>query len=401
VTRRFAITLACLAVLVSACAGGGGSGSKAQTEPQTEPRAATPQAAATHVRLLRLGTFSSPTFLTAPPGDRHRRFVVERAGRIIVLVGRHRLKTPFLDIRGLVSTGGERGLLSMAFAPDYSKSHRFYVYYTDNAGFVVVAQFRRSASSPNRAVRSSRRQVIRVPHHNFNHKGGQLEFGPDHMLYLGIGDGGSEGDPQRNGQNKSTLLGKLLRIDPKAGGGYTIPRSNPFVGKAGRDEIYAYGLRNPWRFSFDRRKGHLTIGDVGQDAWEEVDFIPNTRGRGHAPRGGYNFGWSVFEGTHHYNAGSAPGHRRPVLQHSHKSGYCTVIGGYVVRDRALGSLYGRYVYGDLCRSDLRVVRLGRRRARGDRALGPKVKELVSFGEDARGRLYAVSLNGPVYRIARR
>ena len=357
--------------------------------------------AAPPVRLLLLGRFHSPTYLTAAPGDPRRRFVVERAGRIEVMVGRRRLKAPFLDIRRLVSTGGERGLLSMAFAPDYQRTGRFYVYYTDNAGFIRVDQYRRSASSPNRALPGSRRLVIRQPHHEFNHKGGQLQFGHDGMLYMGFGDGGSEGDPHRRGQNLRTLLGKLLRIDPLPGGGYRIPRSNPFVGRFGRDEIYAYGLRNPWRFSFDRRRGDLTIGDVGQDEIEEVDYIRNRRGAGHAPRGGYNFGWSVFEGRHRYRSGRAPHRVPPVLQHSHSAGYCGVIGGYVIRDRRLGRLYGRYLYGDLCRSGLRAARLRPGRARGDRSLGVRVPELVSFGEDARGRLYAVSLRGAVYRIARR
>src|SRR3954451_14273432 len=386
--RRLAITTACLALLGFACA----SGPAAEAEPQ---------AALAHVRLLRLGTFRSPTFLTAPAGERHRRFVVERAGRIRVLVGRRKLRPPFLDIRGRVQTGGESGLLSMAFAPNYARSHRFYVYYTDNSGFPTVAQYRRAANTPNRALPSSGRQVLRVPHHNFNHKGGQLEFGPDGYLYVGLGDGGGSGDPNRNAQNRNRLLGKLLRLDPRPGGGYSIPTSNPFVGRAGRDEIYAYGLRNPWRFSFDRRRGHLAVGDVGQDEVEEIDFVRNTHGRGHAPRGGYNFGWSVFEGRHRFRSGSAPGHRGPVLQHTHAGGYCTIIGGYVIRDRGLGKLYGRYVYGDLCHSGLRVARLGRQRAGGDRPLGPMVRRLVSFGEDTRGRVYAISLRGAVYRLARR
>ncbi len=382
--RRLAIAATCLLAL--ACGAG--------------PDAPRPHAAAS-VRLLPLGHFRSPTFLTAPPGDRHRRFVVERAGRIRVLVGRRKLAAPFLDIRGRVKTGGESGLLSMAFAPDYARSRRFYVYYVDNAGFIRVDQYLRATSTPDRALPGSRRLVIRVPHHNFNHKGGQLQFGPDGMLYMGFGDGGGSGDPSRNAQNRNRLLGKLLRIDPRPGGGYSVPRSNPFVGRAGRDEIYAYGLRNPWRFSFDRRRGHLTVGDVGQDEVEEIDFVRNTRGRGHAPRGGYNFGWSVFEGRRRFRSGSAPGHRPPVLQHFHSGGFCTIIGGYVIRDRGLGGLYGRYLYGDLCRSGLRVARLGRGRARGDRSLGVRVRQLVSFGEDARGRLYAVSLGGSVYRIARR
>src|SRR3954466_4841118 len=182
---RLAIASAFIAAMAFACDSAPG---------ESEPA---PHAAAKHIRLLKLGNFRSPTFLTSPPGDRHRRFVVERAGRIRVLVGRRKLRAPFLDIRGLVQTGGESGLLSMAFAPDYAGSHRFYVYYTDNSGFPTVAQYQRAAGTPNRALPSSRRLVIRVAHHNFNHKGGQLEFGPDGMLYLGFGDGGGSGAPRR------------------------------------------------------------------------------------------------------------------------------------------------------------------------------------------------------------
>jgi hypothetical protein len=357
--------------------------------------------AAPGVRLLLLGRFASPTYLTAPPGDRHRRFVVERAGRIRVLVGRRKLRAPFLDIRGRVQTGGESGLLSMAFAPDYARSRRFYVYYTDNSGFIRVEQYLRAASTEDRALPSSRRLVIRQPHHRYNHKGGQVQFGPDGMLYMGFGDGGGSGDPSRNAQNRGRLLGKLLRIDPRPGGGYRIPRSNPFVGRRGRDEVYAYGLRNPWRFSFDRRRGDLTLGDVGEAEVEEIDFVRNRRGGGRVPRGGYNFGWSLFEGRRRFRGGRAPGHVRPVLQHTHGQGFCSIVGGYVMRDRSLGrGLYGRYVYGDLCNSRLRVARLRSGRA-VTRALGARVRRLVSFGQDARGRVYAISLRGPVYRIARR
>jgi glucose/arabinose dehydrogenase len=385
--RPLILAAAAVAAAVPACESSDGA---------PEPRASA------SVRLLLLGRFHSPTYLTAPPGDRHRRFVVERAGRIRVLVGRRKLRAPFLDIRGRVQTGGESGLLSMAFARDYATSRRFYIYYTDNAGFIRVDQYLRAGGTPNRALPSSRRLVIRQAHHNYNHKGGQLQFGPDGMLYMGFGDGGGSGDPRRNAQNKASLLGKLLRLDPRPGGGYRVPRSNPFVGRPGRDEIYAYGLRNPWRFSFDRRRGHLTVGDVGQASVEEIDFVRNRRGRGHAPRGGYNFGWSAFEGRRRFNPGGAPGHVPPVLQQTHDHGFCTIIGGYLIRDRSLGKrLSGRYVYGDLCRSGLRVARLGSHRATADRSLGVRVGGLVSFGEDARGHLYAVSLRGPVYRIARR
>jgi glucose/arabinose dehydrogenase len=365
----------------------------------TSPAAGRP--AARGVRLRLLGRFASPTYLAAPRGDTKRRFVVEREGRIRVVRGGRTLRTPFLDINGLVNTNGEGGLLSMAFAPDYATSHRFYVYYTDNDGFPHIDSFLRSASSPDRALPSSRKLIIRIPHHRPNHKGGQIQFGPDGMLYAGFGDGGGGGDPDRNGQDLDELLGKMIRIDPKPGGGYSIPAGNPFRGRAGaRPEIYAYGLRNPYRFSFDRVRGSLTIGDVGQDAVEEIDFVPNRRGRGRAPAGGYNFGWSVFEGRSRYNGGSAPGHVPPVIAHSQDAGYCSIIGGYVVRDRSLGSLYGRYVYGDLCRPGLRRAFLKRPNA-PNRDLGPRVSSLVSFGEDGRGRVYAISLDGPVYRLAPR
>src|SRR4051812_49529485 len=256
--RRLAIASTCLAVVAFAC-------DSAPGEPE-------PHAAATHVRLLRLGTFRSPTFLTAPPGDRHRRFVVERAGRIRVLVGRRKLRAPFLDIHGRVQTGGESGMLSMAFAPDYARSRRFYVYFTDKSGFIRVEEYERSAGDPDRADPGSRRVLLVQPHHRFNHKGGQLQFGPDGMLYMGLGDGGGAGDPSHNAQNRGRLLGKLLRIDPRPTRGrpYGIPRNNPFVGRGGRGEVFAYGLRNPYRFSFDRRRGDLVIADVGQDEAEEV-----------------------------------------------------------------------------------------------------------------------------------
>ena len=212
-----------------------------------------------------------------------------------------------------MQTGGESGLLSMAFAPDYARTRRFYVYYTENNGFIRIEQYTRSRGSADRALPGSARLVLRVPHNRFNHKGGQLQFGPDGMLYAGFGDGGGGGDPDRNAQNIGRLLGKLIRIDPRPGGGYGIPADNPFRGRGGaRPEVYAYGLRNPYRFSFDRAGGHLTIGDVGQDEIEEIDFVRNTRGRGRAPRGGYNFGWAAFEGTRRLQRRAAPrAHGRP------------------------------------------------------------------------------------------
>ncbi|MEX2195377.1 MAG: PQQ-dependent sugar dehydrogenase [Thermoleophilaceae bacterium] len=360
--------------------------------------AETSESQSSSLRLVRVGTFDSPTFVTAPPGDRNRVFVVEQGGTIRVVRNGRILRRAFLDIRRDVSSGGERGLLSMAFAPDYERSRRFYVYFTDRSGHTRVQEFLRSRRSADRADRRSRRQVLFQRQPFPNHNGGQLQFGPDRLLYVGMGDGGSGGDPQGNGQDLGTFLGKVLRIDPRRRGGrrYTVPRSNPFRGRRGaRPEIYAYGLRNPWRFSFDRRTGALTLADVGQSAVEEVNYLREGRARG------ANFGWNVFEGRRRFTAGSAPGHVRPVLQRLHTEGACSITGGYVVRDRALRALYGRYVYGDFCEPRIRSALLRSGRARGDRATGLRVEGISSFGEDALGRVYVASLDGPVHRLAAR
>jgi glucose/arabinose dehydrogenase len=343
------------------------------------------------VRLVSIGRFDSPLYVTAPPGDRRRVFVVEQTGRIRVLVGGKRRARPFLDLSGDISSGGERGLLSMAFAPDYAKTGRFYVDFTDRNGDTRIQEFRRS-KNPSVANRGSRRQILFIRQPYPNHNGGLLLFGPDHYMYVGMGDGGSAGDPQNRAQNLDSLLGKLLRIDPRPGASLS-PASNPFVGRAGRDEIYAYGLRNPWRFSFDRRTGDLYIGDVGQDAHEEIDYAR----RGTAA--GRDYGWSCFEGKSRYDSSrSCPNATPPVLDYGHGAGECSVTGGVVVRDRRLAALYGRYLYGDFCVGRVRSLKIVGGRATGDRSVGLTVPSLSSFGEDARGRVYATSLNGPVYRL---
>jgi hypothetical protein len=221
-------------------------------------------------------------------------------------------------------------------------------------------------------------------------------FGPDRLLYVGLGDGGPDGDPDRRGQDLGTLLGKILRIDPQPGGGrpYSVPASNPFVDRPGaRPEIYSYGLRNPWRFSFDRRTGALAMGDVGESQWEEIDLVPQGGGRG------ANFGWSAFEGFARFSDGqTAPNAIPPVLVYPHDEG-CSVTGGYVVRDPSLASLDGRYLYGDFCAGDLRSFpAVPGRRAKDDGALGLNIPSLSSFGEDNAGHIYATSLDGPVYRL---
>ena len=351
---------------------------------------------------MRVGDFVAPVYVASPPGDRRRLFVVELPGRIRVIRDGVTLPRPFLDIRRLVSLGGERGLFSIAFPPDYASSSRFYVYYTARSpgGAVTIAEFR--ASSAEVANPGSRRIVLQIQHPRSNHNGGQLQFGPDGYLWIGTGDGGGAGDPDLNGQNLGALLGKLLRIDPRASGGaaYTVPSDNPFVGRTGaRGEIWAYGLRNPWRFSFDRRTGDLAIADVGQTDWEEIDFAP-APGRGR----GTNYGWGCWEGRHPYEGNAfrtqctpLPSQVAPVHEYSHSRG-CSITGGYVVRDPTLPVLDGRYVYGDYCRGPLFSVRLDTPAAQDDRRLGLSVAGLTSFGEDACGRVYAVSSVGPVFRL---
>jgi glucose/arabinose dehydrogenase len=249
-----------------------------------------------------------------------------------------------------------------------------------------------------RARNRSARRVLVIEHsQNSNHNGGLLLFGPDGDLYIGLGDGGSGGDPQRNGLDLSTLLGKILRIDPHPDGDrpYTVPADNPFVGQEGaRGEIFSYGLRYPWRFSFDPAVRLLTIGDVGQDAVEEIDVVSD------AAASGANFGWSAFEGDDRFNDDQSPeGAIPPVLTAAHDDGYCSITGGVVVRDPRLPALDGRYAYGDLCNPQLRsFTPRAERKASDDKPVGIDVEQLASFGTDNAGRVYAVSIAGPVYRL---
>jgi glucose/arabinose dehydrogenase len=401
--RPLTLTIAALALAVGC---GGSDDDSAANGPKTPPAKDTngspasggARAAASGTRLVRVGTFRAPTYLTAPPGDRRRLFVVEQPGTIRVMRDRKKLAAPFLDIRADVLAGGERGLLSMAFAPGYAKSGLFYVYFTGRDGDIHIQEFKRA--SADRADAGCRRELLRVEHSTYsNHNGGQLQFGPDGLLYAGLGDGGGGGDPFRNAQNLGRLLGKIIRIDPgrrSSGRAYAIPASNPFAKRGGaRPEVYAYGFRNPWRVSFDRTTGDMTIADVGQDEVEEVDFTK--RGRA----AGKNFGWSSVEGRRRYNGGPLPDYVPPVIERFHSQGWCSITGGYIVRDRSVAALYGRYVYGDFCASTLRSAKLRSGHAVGDRATSLQVPALSSFGEDARGRVYALSLNGPVYQLAKR
>ena len=323
-------------------------------------------------------------------------FVVEQEGTIRMIRDGKKLSGTFLDISDRVLAGGERGLLSVAFHPGYGRNRLFYVYFTDEQGDIVVQEYRRSRSRPQKADAGSGRTVIEIPHRSAsNHNGGQLQFGPDGFLYLGTGDGGGAGDTEGNAQNLDVLLGKLLRIDPrrqKNGKPYGIPASNPFVGRAGADEIYSYGLRNPWRFSFDRTDGTLVIGDVGQGELEEIDY---TTIKGAS---GANFGWNVFEGSQPYEGGGLPNHTGPIHEYGHDDGSCSITGGYVVRDRRLDSLFGRYVYGDICRGELFSLIPDPSGARDNAPIGlPNQSGVSSFGTDQDDRLYLANLNsGTVY-----
>src|SRR5690349_8679899 len=357
------------------------------------------------VALKRIGEFDNPTYVAGAPGFPKLLFVVEQPGRVLVLRGGQLLPHPFLDIRDLVGYGGERGLLSIAFPPDYPRSHRFYVYYTDTDGNIRIDEFHRTSAT--RAARGSRRTVIQVPHPvNTNHNGGQMQF-LGQLLYFGTGDGGSGGDPPNNAQNKNSLLGKLLRIDPSPSGArpYTVPTDNPFVGKSGRDEIYSYGLRNPFRFSFDRvtaKRPRLAIADVGQNRFEELDYTTLAGARG------ANFGWDALEGFAPYrdeNSGTPDpgGTTKPIMVYDHgrDDGSCSIIGGYVVGRGGPPSLRGRYVYGDYCSGQLRSLLPHLHRASDDRRLGLQVASPTSFGEDEHGRIYVCSQDGPVYRLVAR
>jgi glucose/arabinose dehydrogenase len=398
--RRFRLLIAAAAVLTLGCGGGEdrATARATATATATEAPAETPAAtiARPGLRLVRVGNFDSPVYVTAPPGDRRRIFVVEQGGTVRIVRGGRKLDRPFLDVSAQISSGGERGLLSLAFAPDYASSGRFYVYYTATNGDIRIVEYRRA--SAERADAGSARVVLSVDHPASNHNGGLIKFGPDGLLYAGLGDGGGGGDQhgaRGNGQNRATLLGKILRFDPRRDGSrpYRVPSSNPFVGRSGvRPEIYAYGVRNPWRFSFTPR-GHLVVGDVGQGEVEEVTVVR---------RAGANLGWRVFEGRSRYASGeSAPGHLPPAIQRFHSDGNCSITGGVVVRDPVLSALRGRYVFGDFCRGVIEYARLNGNQRRKGRETRLRVGNLSSFGEDARRRVYVTSLRGPVYRFVPR
>ncbi|HKR65238.1 MAG TPA: PQQ-dependent sugar dehydrogenase [Thermoanaerobaculia bacterium] len=340
------------------------------------------------------GGLSLPVSITHA-GD-SRLFITQQGGRIVIYDGTRVLPQPFLDVSSLISTGNERGLLSVAFDPHYAQNGRFYIDYTDRNGDTVIARYNVSSTNPNVADPSSRVQLLFIPQPYPNHNGGQLQFGPDGYLYIGMGDGGSGGDPGNRAQNLSELLGKLLRIDV-SGATYSVPPSNPFVTRANaRGEIWAFGLRNPWRFSFDRASGDLWIADVGQGDWEEIDFQSATS------IGGENYGWRRMEGTHCFTPSTNCRDATmslPVIEYGHVAGACSVTGGYVYRGARYLGLQGTYIYGDYCNG---VIWGARRDANGivtSRVLTDAPFTISTFGEDVNGELFVADhQGGALYRV---
>jgi glucose/arabinose dehydrogenase len=343
--------------------------------------------------------FNFPVYLTAPPGDNNRLFIVEKGGRIHIIKNGTLLGSPFLDISSLVSTGYEQGLLGLAFDPNYANNGRFYISYTDTAGNSRIVRYLVS-SNPDIAQTTPDRVLLTIPQPYANHNGGDIAFGPDGYLYIGMGDGGSGNDPQNNGQDLTDLLGSLLRIDVSPAGDYAIPSNNPFVNQPpARGELWDYGLRNPWRFSFDRQTGDLYIADVGQNDREEVNLSPASAGGGK----GLNYGWRIMEGTIctpgvNPNCSMA-GLTLPVLDYSHSEG-CSVTGGYVYRGSAISGLAGTYFYSDYCSGWVRSFRYqnGQVTAQTQWSSLSPGGNVTSFGEDNQGEIYILTAQGGVYRI---
>ena len=363
----------------------------APTAPPTTPPPPPTPLEAINLKLRRVATMNSPIAMATRTGRREI-WVAERAGRVRVFnPANNAVSEPIVDISNTVSNGGERGLLGLAFSPDGSK---LYLSYTNTQGNSRVDEFTMNGDSVDTG---SRRNVFALQQPFANHNGGNIVFGPDGYMWLGFGDGGSQGDPSNNGQNVNVLLGSILRIDPssRANGEYGIPPDNPFAGGGGLPEIWIKGTRNPWRFSFDRATGDLWIADVGGSVREEIDVLTTAKGRGR----GANLEWSQYEGTQRLKGDRPIGGTPPVYEYSHAGGNCSITGGFVYRGTAIPALQGVYVYGDYCVSEIQLFRLagegGQNRATG---LSVEGGGLGSFGEGPDGELYALSLAGGVFRF---
>ena len=343
------------------------------------------------LRLEQVADGLQKPLLLTHAGEADRSFIVQQTGQILVLEDGTVQPEPLLDIENKLSCCGERGLLGLAFPPNYAQSGLFYLNYTDTSGDTVVAEYDANADD----VAASEQILLTIQQPFGNHNGGHMAFGPGGMLYIGTGDGGSGGDPQGNGQDLSTLLGKLLRIDV-SGESYTVPQDNPFVSTEGaRPEIWAYGLRNPWRFSFDRETGDLYIGDVGQNAYEEISY------QSADSTGGENYGWNIMEGFHCYSPDTGcdeSGLTLPILEYPHSEGN-SVTGGYVYRGEAVPELVGKYIYGDFGRGTIWAAEQGEDGSWNEEVLLDSGMQISSFGEDASGELYVVNYSGSVHRFA--
>ncbi|MFL5543899.1 MAG: PQQ-dependent sugar dehydrogenase [Gemmatimonadaceae bacterium] len=337
----------------------------------------------------------NPVYLTAPAGD-PRLFVVEQPGRIRIVDNGRLLDRPFLDITSKVGFGGERGLLSVAFHPQYRTNGFLFVNYTDKSGDTRIERYTVSSTDRNAANPTSAKLILAIDQPYSNHNGGMNLFGPDGMLYIGMGDGGSQGDPSGNGQNRNALLAKLLRVNVDRGDPYVVPSGNPYAQGGGRGEVWALGLRNPWRFAFDRTSGLLYIADVGQDKYEEINIVPMATA-------GINYGWNVMEGPDCYRPRqcSRSGLHVPEFSYEHGDGTCSIIGGFVYRGRKIPEIAGEYFFSDYCKSWVRSISVVDGKVRASHQwldAGGGRGSIASFGEDAAGELYICSSNGRVYRI---
>jgi glucose/arabinose dehydrogenase len=353
-----------------------------------QPHALPTNLAAAHLKLQQVATgLSSPVALAWRGKDASRIYVADQSGTLVAVTNGH-VGGPLLHFN--VSAGNEEGLLGIAFS---NNGRKLYADFTDPIGDIRIVEFTMSGSTP---LPGSRRQLLVIPHHTFpNHNGGDLVVGADNMLYISVGDGGGGGDTLHNGQNTNSLLGKILRINPNKSGTaqYSVPRDNPFAGQAGkRGAIWMYGLRNPWRFSFDRQTHDLWIGDVGQNLYEEVDYAK-------AGQKGINWGWNLREGFHPYNGGAKPpGARDPILERPHTAGDCAIIGGYVYRAKVIPSLFGAYVFSDECTGELRAVVQKNGKVTQSRDLNLNVSQTTTFGEGPNGGIFAASRTGTIYAL---
>ena len=350
---------------------------------------------------LRASGLSKPVFVTSARDGTGRLFIVEQTGRIRIYKDSKVLTTPFLSIPGSVSGDFEQGLLGLAFHPSYKTNRKLYVNFTDLNGDTIIREYRASTTNPNVVDTRTARQVLKIAQPYDNHNGGMLAFGPDGYLYIGMGDGGSGGDPGNRAQSTNTLLGKMLRINVNgttSTRGYLIPSSNPYVGRTGLDEIWQIGLRNPLRFSFDRKNGNLWIGDVGQNAWEEIDKgLASSSGPGR----GVNWGWRVMEGRHCFNPMTdcnTAGKTLPLVEFDHGNGRCSVTGGYAYRGTAIPTLVGAYVFADYCSGEIWWIPANATSLSSRQILLDAPFNISSFGENAAGELYVLDHGGSMYGV---